>query len=76
MIRKIPNITCAGSPYFYGKRDTECIYELLGKKDETEDDFQSVIDQEVAKLKGEENERGNCIQGSTVHEQKSKCRLC
>ena len=56
MIRKIPSITCIGSPYFYGKRDTECIYELLGKKDETEDDFQSALDQEVAKLKGEENE--------------------
>lgn len=61
MIRKIPSITCIGSPYFYGKRDTECIYELLGEKDKPEDDFQSVLDQEVAKLKGEKNVRSNCL---------------
>lgn len=49
MIPKIPSINY---PYLYGKRDTECIYELLGKK-KKDDDFQSVLNQEVAKLKGE-----------------------
>lgn len=51
MITKIPSIN---SPYLYGQKDTECIYELLGKKKDEENDFQSALDQEVAKLKGED----------------------
>lgn len=52
----IPMITSIYSPYSYNKRDTECIYELLGKKKKDDGtDFKSVLEQEIAKLKGENN---------------------
>lgn len=51
----IPMITSIYSPYSYNKRDTECIYELLGKKKEETSDFKSVLESEIAKLKGENN---------------------
>ena len=53
MLRKIPKIPSSNNPYFYGKRDTECIYELLGKKNKKESDFSSTLNKEFTKLKGD-----------------------
>lgn len=50
----ITKITSINPPYEYSKRDTECIYELLGKKKKDDGtDFQSVLEQEIARLKGD-----------------------